>query len=129
MDGSLITWDGISESAGGCRWNQQAKYAFDGSVDGEMYASGRWNAVPQCETSSRGCASLTMTKTDNVKVSRYEWVTGRDRNGDPISWKLEARNSEEDPWTTLDEQVQYDVPSSTKATIGPFNVAGINQNM
>merc|ERR1712079_851051 len=70
--GSLVSWDTMSETAGGCRGDNAAAYAFDGSIDGTtshgLYATGRFTAWPGCESSDRGCAALLMTKDSKVDI-------------------------------------------------------------
>jgi len=123
MGGSLISWDDISEKAGGCRGDNAASKAFDGSIDGNMYASGRWNPQDVCLTSDRGCVALLMEMESGVAIGSYEWVSGGVRNADPVSWTLEARNDEDEPWVQLNEQINYDETVTSKMTIGPFDIA------
>merc|ERR1719436_1734509 len=122
-NGSLITWDAVGENAGGCRSNQQAKYAFDGSVGGTMYATGRWNPQDVCQSSDRGCAYLEMATAKPVRIAKYQWVTGTVRKSDPISWTLEGRKGKDDPWVVIDVQKNFDVIGVSKSTVGPFLIS------
>jgi hypothetical protein len=118
----LITWDKISEGAGGCRHNNAVAKAFDGSVNGDMYASGRWAPLDSCTSQPRGCVFAGMEKNNAVEISKYEWIAGSNRNGDPLSWKLEGRRNEISPWVILHTVNDYKGTITSKGRVGPFHI-------
>ena len=97
---------------GGGSVNEDLANAFDGNLNT------KW-----CDTGLK-TGSFYFSFTSPVRISSYEWVTGDTSERDPVSWRLQGRNTAADPWTELHSIIQAPVPTARRAVVGPYTIGG-----